>query len=428
MKKNAIYPVSHYPLHVATILFLFLVCILARTTFLQADTFEIRGGGFITGKLTNDPASSILKIRTNDGVDLEIAATKIKPALVTDEQEQAYQSWLKGKEDTAELHRAVSLECLNLARDPKALSYAHKERAVELDPSNENWSAIGYSQDKRTGEWTRRDVLQKRKGMISLPGNKWDTPQSKAIADFDKARAVDESKIKGLIDQHLRNLTQRGPAGVKAVEFFSTLVDPVAMEETYNLDNRLAIKKIYELLLKDASRADMYMELLAKMPDNSANAIFVKIAMEFPTGSQLVSQALELLERTEASREYAFQQFLNVISNEKSTTGAVDRAGSNVQSFADKRAIPTLIERLVSILSKQIVLPNPVAQSSDGSVSGGFGGPKTVTTKAPYPHSTVLSALRSLVDNANYEYNIPEWRIWYSNTFAKTNLDLRRDE
>ena len=151
MKKNAIYPVSHYPLHVATILFLFLVCILARTTFLQADTFEIRGGGFITGKLTNDPASSILKIRTNDGIDLEIAATKIKPALVTDEQDQAYQSWLKGKEDTAELHRSVSLECLNLARDPKALSYAHKERAVELDPSNENWSAIGYSQDKRTG-------------------------------------------------------------------------------------------------------------------------------------------------------------------------------------------------------------------------------------------------------------------------------------
>ena len=264
--------------------------------------------------------------------------------------------------------------------------------------------------------------------MVSLVGNKWDTPQSKAIADFDKARAVDKSKIEGLIDQNLRNLTQRGPAGVKAAEFFSILVDPVAMQQNHNLDNRLAINKIYDLLKKDASRADMYMELLAKLPENSSNATFVKIAMEFPAGSQLVSQALELLERTAASREYAFQQFLNVIINEKSTTGAVDRAGSNLQSFADKRAIPFLIDRLVSILSKTQTIPNPVSQSTDGSVSGGFGGPKTVTTKAPYRHSTVLSTLRSLVDNANYEYNISEWRIWYSNTFAKSNLDLRRDE
>ena len=427
MEKNPICFISHCPINVATILVLFLVGILARNTGVQADTFELRGGGIITGKLINDPASSVLKIRTNDGVDLEIASSKIKTSLVTPEHEKAYMSWLMGKEDTAELHRAVSLDCLNLSRDPKALSYAHKERAVELDPSNENWSAIGYSQDKLTGEWTRRDVLQKRKGMVSLPGNKWDTPQSKAIADFDKARLVETKKIEGLIDQHLRNLTQQGAMGAKAKEFFTTLVDPVAMKTIYNLDNRLAINKIYDLLQKDANRSDMYIDLLAKMPDNSANSVFVKIAMNF-TNSQLVSQAIELLERTEASREYAFQQFLNVISNDKSPTGAIDRAGSNVQSFADKRAIPILIDRLVSILSKQTVIPNPVSQSSDGSVSGGFGGPKTVTTKALYNHSTVLSALRSLVDNANYEYNIPEWRIWYSNTFAKTNLNLRRDE
>ena len=270
MEKNPICFISHCPINVATILVLFLVGILARNTGVQADTFELRGGGIITGKLINDPASSVLKIRTNDGVDLEIASSKIKTSLVTPEHEKAYMSWLMGKEDTAELHRAVSLDCLNLSRDPKALSYAHKERAVELDPSNENWSAIGYSQDKLTGEWTRRDVLQKRKGMVSLPGNKWDTPQSKAIADFDKARLVETKKIEGLIDQHLRNLTQQGAMGAKAKEFFSTLVDPVAMKTIYNLDNRLAINKIYDLLQKDANRSDMYIDLLAKMPDNSA--------------------------------------------------------------------------------------------------------------------------------------------------------------
>ncbi|HUP79574.1 MAG TPA: hypothetical protein VM260_13565, partial [Pirellula sp.] len=217
-----------------------------------------------------------------------------------------------------------------------------------------------------------------------------------------------------LIDQHLKGLTQRGPAGVKAAEFFNTL------------DNRLAIKRIYELLQKDLSRTDWYMELLAKMSENSANWVFVDIAMNSPN-SQLVNQAIELLERTEASREFAFHTFLNVIGNPKSKPSAVDRAGSNLQSFVDKRAIPTLIGRLVSIVTIKSTQQATNSISSDGGIAQNFGN-ATVESKSRVKHPSVLSSLLSVVHGVNFEYNIPEWRIWYANTFAKFNMDLRRDE
>ena len=404
----------------------FLVCTFAFGAGLQADTFEIRGGGIITGKLLNKTTSSVLQIRTYDGVELEIASSKLlkQPTLLTAEIEEAYKSSLFGKEDTAELHRAVSLECA--ARNQSALSIAHKERVVELEPSKENWAALGgYGEDKMTGEWVRREVLQKRKGMV-LAGNKWETPQSKAILDFIHNQKEDEGNINNKIDQHLKNLNKPAPLGVKAAEFFNTLVDPVAMEKAYKLDNRLAIKKIKELLQKDLSRTDWYMELLAKMPENSANWVFVDIAMNSPN-SQLVSQAIELLERTEASREYAFHRFLSAISDPKSKPSAVDRAGSNLQSFVDKRAIPTLIDRLVSILTIKLNKPATNSISSDGGISQNFGN-ATVESKNLVIHPTVLSALLSVVDGVNYEYRIPEWRVWYASTFAKFNMDLRRDE
>ena len=404
---------------------LFLVCTFAFSVRLQADTFEIRGGGIITGKLLNKPTSSILQIRTYDGVELEIASSKLlkPPTVLTAEIEEAYKSSLVGKEDTAELHRAVSLECVS--RNQTALSDAHKERVVELEPTKQNWAAIGYNEDKQTGEMVKREVLFKRKGMV-LAGNKWDTPQSKAIADFISKQEKDEGGINKLIDQHLKNLNKPAPLGVKAAEFFNILVDPVAMEKAFNLDNRLAIKRIKELLLKDTSRAEWYMELLAKMPENSANGAFVDIAMNSPN-SQLVSQAIELLERTEASREYAFHAFLNVIRAPKSKPGEVDRAGSNLQSFVDKRAIPALIERLVTILKI-----TSTKQATNTFGPGGSGtqtmGSATVVTNQAVNQPTVLSALLSVVDGVNYQYNIPEWRIWYAKTFAKVNMDLRRDE
>ena len=409
------------------LLLVFLVSLgrVASTGTLQADQFEIRGGGFISGKLLSEPSSPILKILTNDGVEIEIASGKIKStALIPADVQQVYKS-VAGKEDTVELHRAISMD---FNRDQKALSYAHRERVVELDPSDENWKALGeHAQNKLTGEWEPRDVLFKRKGMVSLGSKGWDTPQSKAITDSDSKQDKDAAKVRSLIDLNLKSPNDLSPKGAKATEFFNTLRNGPAFYEAYKLDHKLAIKHLFDLLKKDTApgRTDMFMAILAAMPGNSASPVFVDIAMN-SQNSELVSQALELLARNEWSREYAFQQFLNVIRNEKSKPPAVDRAGSNIQAFADQRAIPTLIDRLLTKVTRTTVTPSPTTLSSDGGVS--MGGPKINKEEGLYKHQTVLSALVDLADGANFQYDQAQWRLWYANTFAKSNLDLRRDE
>jgi hypothetical protein len=177
---------------------------------LRADTFEIRGLGTVTGKLLNEPTSSVLKILTNDGVELEIAAGKLKPpVIVPAEKEKAYLASFLGKEDSVELHRALSKDCL----DSKALSFAHKERIVELDPSPENWIALGdMTFDKKSGEFIKSEVAFKRKGMVHLGGRGWDTPQSHAIEELEKRTSKEEGDMRRLIKLNLQVLnSERGP-------------------------------------------------------------------------------------------------------------------------------------------------------------------------------------------------------------------------
>ncbi len=410
---------------VLLLVFLVSLCSVANPCILRADQFEIRGGGFISGKLLNEPSSPILKILTNDGVEIEIASGKIKSiALIPADVEQVYKT-VAGKADTVELHRAISMD---FNRDQKALSYAHRERVVELDPSDENWKALGeHAQNKLTGEWEPRDVLFKRKGMVSLGSKGWVTPQSKAITDSDSKQEKDAAKVRSLIDLNLKSLSDPSPKRVKAAEFFNLLSNGPAFYEAHKLDHKFAIKHLSDLLKKDTApgRTDMFMAILAAMPGNSASPVFVDIAMN-SQNSDLVSQALELLAGNELSREFAFQQFLNVIRNDKSKPPAVDRAGSNIQAFADQRAIPTLIDRLLTKVTRTTVTPTPTTQTSDGGIS--MGGPKVNKEEALYKHQTVLSALVGLADGANFQYDQVQWRLWYANTFSKSNLDLRRDE
>ena len=385
--------------------------VLAMNSSLNADTFQIVGAGTISGTILNDEKSAILKIRTNDGIVIEIPSGRIKLARVSAEFEQEYKAMV-AKEETAELHRAIS-QTLN--PDHKYLSIAHKERLVELQPSDENWGALGYFKDPKTGEWVRRDFINKRKGMLNVVG-KWDTPESQAIVEAEKRHKVAEGSLNNLIEQQRKNLSDGGPKRQKAVEFFD------------NLNDKLAIKKIYDLLLKDANfeRTERYMQILTKMPGNSASPVFVDIAMN-PQTESLRAQAIELLERNEASREFAFNHFLSIIGNPKSPPPVVDRAGSNLQNFVDKRAIPTLIDRLLSLVTKTTIVPGNNAINTKGNVAMSTG-PEKYETKTDYRHQTVLSALTIVSDGANWQYDQSSWWRWYAEKFAKTNLDLRRDE
>lgn len=407
--------------------------LISQASLLRADIFEIRGGGIITGKLLNDPKSPVFKIRTNDGVEIEIASGKLKPPVtISPEVEDIYKS-KAGKEDTAELHHDLDL-ALNLLKSP--LAYAHRERVVELDPSDANWGALSHSQNKQTGEWERTDVLQRRKGLVSLGSNKWDTIQSQSIIKYKTAEKLARAEMAKLFNIHLKNIDSKNPKqSSAAAEFFSLLNNSEAFYQKYQLNNRLAIKAISDLLLPkpDAPQAAspaFLMDLLVKMPEYLTYSVLVEIASESPN-SQLQQQALELLNRTEQSREYAFMRFwselLSASPKDKNYIQKVDRAGSNLQGFADKRAIPILIDRLLSKVTTTVTVPGSQTFNRDGSGGGMSTGGEKKTEKL-YQHQSILSALVGVAEGESYNYDQPAWRLWYARKYAKTNLDLRRDE
>ncbi len=410
------------------------VCFLSQSPFLRADIFEIRGGGTITGTLLNDPKSPVFKIRTNDGVEIEIPSGKLKqPVTVSPEVEAIYKK-MAGKEDTPELHRALALE-LNTPSRP--LTIAHRERVVELEPTDANWAALGgHAPNKQTGEWERKDVLEKRKGLVLSQANTWDTPQSQAILKNKTAEKLASAEMAKLFNQHLKNLDSKTPKlNSAAAEFFSLLGNSEAFYQKYQLNHRLAIKVISDLLLPksdspQAASPAFLMDLLIKMPDYLTYSVFVEIALESPN-SQLQQQALELLNRTELSREYAFMRFWNELlsasTRDKDYIQKIDRAGSNLQGFADKRAIPILIDRLNSKVTTDIKIPGSNTFNNDGSGGGmSTGGSKKI--ERLYQHQSILSALVGVAEGESYNYDQQAWRLWYARKYAKTNMDLRRDE
>jgi len=250
--------------------------------------------------------------------------------------------------------------------------------------------------------------------MHYVGSGKWDTPQSHAILEAEKKQLAEVGSLNKLINQHWAFVAEVGAKGEKAREFFKSLNDPKA------------IKQISDNLKKDVSRAGLCMEILAQMPGNSACPVFVDIAMNSPN-TALAGQAIELLERTPESREFAFYYFLGIIQNEKSLPAAVDRAANHLQGFADKRAIPSLINRLVTMVKRTFTKPQTNSISTNGNSSMSTG-PEKFETVDPYKHQSVLNVLVPLAEGANFQYDIPTWQKWYALTYAKTNLDLRRDE
>jgi len=409
--------------------------LLAQVSALRADTFEIRGGGFITGKLLNDPKSPIYKIRTNDGVELEIASGKLKPPVMLDPAVEDIYKSMAGKKDSPELHRAIGL-ALNSINPKGSLAYAHRERVVELEPNDANYVALGdHDQNKQTGEWERRDVSFKRQGLIySASSRSWETPQSQAIVDFKNKEKIARADMAKLFTQHLKNLDSKTPKlNSAASEFFALLGNSEAFYQKYQLRDRLAIKVISDLLKPESTQAAspaFLMELLARLPDYATSSVFVDVATNSPD-SQLQQQAIELLSRTEQSREYAFMRFWSALiqSNPKDKLyiQKTDRAANNLKGFVDKRAIPDLIDHLLSKVTTTLNIPGTNTFNKDGSGGGmSTGGQQKIDRL--YQHQSVLSALIAVADGESFAYDQQAWRIWYAQKYAKTNLNLRRDE
>jgi hypothetical protein len=71
----------------------------------------------------------------------------------------------------------------------------------------------------------------------------------------------------------------------------------------------------------------------------------------------------------------------------------------------------------------------PVGANGTGGGLGGLSmGSKSKKVSVKGNNRAVLAALTSLYPGVNFEYDVDEWKRWYTQNLTSTNVDLRRDE
>jgi hypothetical protein len=386
---------------------MFVVCSLDT----RADIVELKDGGVLYGKVLNPQSGTMVQIETEDGTLIEVDR-KIARIRISLERDKRYAQEVLERSDSLEDHRAIVEKCSN--DQMINIANAHRERIVELDPSDRaTWEALRYYPDEATGKWLRREVVWYRRGKIKGDRGQWYTWQEKALLDFDEKTKLLKRDAEREFDGKLKS-------------FFNGVPRLKAEAQAYltSLNNPLLLGRILKLIREgDPAEKQIGWTLIKQLPVRSAAPALIQIAME-ETDMGAVTQALGQLESgDEVVRENALNAFAARLGNPSTR----DRAAQCMSPFVDKRYISILINNL---LSEQIVRPagNPGGLNAGvGNGNIGLGGGSTPAQKRLVQHKDVLTTLSGLTGE-NFGYNIDQWKIWFAQTYAVTNLDLRRDE
>lgn len=383
----------------------------ANCSSLQADIVELKDGGVICGKVLNPQSGQTVQIETEDGSLLEFDRKLVK-IRVSLERDSKYLDIVSKRGDSLEDHRAIVDQCAS--QQMIGLANAHRERIVELDPSDRStWEILRYYPDEATGKWMRREVVMYKRGKLKGDKGRWFTWQEKALLEFDEKVKLQKRDAEREFDGKLKAyLSGNGRVKAEAEAYLQALNNP------------LLIGRLAKLFREGRpNERALCLQLLKQMPIRSVTPALISIAIE-DQDTQVVSEVLEVLQTgDETVREVAVTSFAMKLANPATR----DRAAYCMMPFNDKRFISMLINHL---LSTQVVQPaGPPGGLNAGTGGGGVGftGGAPAAQKRLVQHKDVLTALQGLTGE-NYGFNVEEWRRWFAYSYAVQNLDLRRDE
>lgn len=377
----------------------------------RGDIVELKDGGVIYGKVLNPQGGLMVQIEAEDGTLIEVDR-KLARIRISLERDKKYAQEVLQRSDSIQDHRAVVDKCSN--EQMINIANAHRERIVELDPADRaTWEALRYYPDEATGKWLRREVVWYRRGKIKGEKGQWYTWQEKALIDFDEKTKLLKRDAEREFDGKLKS-------------FFNGVPRLKAEAEAYlaAVNNPLLLGRIVKLIREgDPAEKQLGWQLIKQLPIQSAAPALISIAME-ETDMGLVAEALDMLQSGDQNvQEAALAAFAARLGNPSTR----DRAAYCMSPFVDKRYISILINHL---LSEQVVRPagNPGGLNAGvGNGNIGLGGGSTPAQKRLVQHKEVLTTLSGLTGE-NFGYNTDQWRAWFAQKFAVSNLDLRRDE
>ena len=378
-----------------------------------AETFELRNGGRLMGKLLNpdDRPRTSYRIKLDTGGEVTLAPTDVRKVRRLSENEKRYQTLLKQiPSDTAKHHLLVAKQCSKWML-PQQREF-HLQQVIRLEPNHaEARKALGY-REQADGSWAKPEDIKKAEGKTRVDG-KWVSAQQAKLMAADEARkqvAIRWKKDLRMWKKWMKDGRRRA----------------VAVKNFREIDDPMAASTLVELFQEESHAAtkEMFAEVLGKLDSGIAVSALAAAALDGDTEMRYHC-VRQLKENGHTSAMGYFRGALN-----SSSKSRINRAAYALGELGDKASILPLIYALRTTHTYKVGGGNqgmnatfdPTGRSG-GGLSMGNKKPKKVTKT--FNNRPVLTALVRLTDQ-DFEYNQPKWKSWYlSRTTPKTSL--RRD-
>ncbi len=398
--------------------FLLLAVAVTKGRLVLADSILLRNGTIVEGLCMNaaDKNATEWQIETSDGLQFTISRSDVKEIRPNTADQKKYAEAIASKDDSLEVHRRFVEACSKLGLD--TLADAHRERIVELDPTDKSaWAALDYLETSEG--WIRKDLFQKRRG-LQKKGTRYFIPQDLAIQQSNVQATQMEAAISKKVDKAIKDIRTNTVRTPEALQFLNSLRDP------------FAVPKLREVLKSERSNSNAQLrhqliEIISKIHSTAAVKALIDSALFDPDQSVRGESIAKL---SEFGRELAVEALTMLLRNgnpAKDKPETYDRVGEALATLGDERCIPRLIDCLVTEHIRAVPAQPAInaGAQSNGNMQFSQGQPKP--EKVSINNNGVLTALQSVTQGENFGFDVKAWQNWYAKTYAASNRNVLRD-
>ncbi|HLA84084.1 MAG TPA: HEAT repeat domain-containing protein [Thermoguttaceae bacterium] len=388
-----------------------IVLTLACVSPARGESFELRDGGRVVGRLLNPDESprKTYRIETLSGGRITLAADQVARREVLSPKESEYEKRRAESPDTIEGHWKLAEWCRE--NFLSAQRKVHLDRILQMDPDHPAArAALGYT--KVEGEWKTRRETMKDRGYQWFRG-RWRTAQEIEILKRQDETAKGRQKWFGLVKRYDTWLDgdrfEQGRQAILAID------DPAAVGA---LDHFLANGERREVKA-------IYLEALGRLNTPDAVKALAICAVE---DNDQETRLLCLDHLRKEKRPDVVAYFIRMLKHKDNEI--INRAAVGLSYMGDKSAVPPLIDALVTRHTYKINSGNPGnIGASFGSGGTGLGvGPRVQRVRVTKENQAVLDAIVSLVGgNVNFGFDVEAWKYWYAQHNKRPTVDARRD-
>ncbi|HEV7281155.1 MAG TPA: hypothetical protein VGN57_13210 [Pirellulaceae bacterium] len=372
-------------------------------------TVALESGGKLRAEI--HPATSLdgeTVILTAPGLLIELPKDAVEEAVAPDAILVEYASRAAAIPDAAPEHFALSEWCHENKLDPERTF--HLQRTVAFDPDHDAArKALGYT--KIDGRWVHPEQSYLDLGYVRYQGRWYSQGElDRLLADEEL-----EKRRRGYLrDMRTWRRQVGGRQGTEAILNFQRVQDPLAV---FAIGEMLKDEKVERMRRE-------YVDMLGRIPGGDATALLAHWAVHDPMGTVRETAIQRLVERRATHVVPSLIPYL-----EGDSLPHINTAAAVAGRLQDFRAVPALIDALVTEQKVTITTGGGISPSFGSNSAGGGGGglsagSSTRVEKRQVRNGEVLAALNAITGQ-NYQFDEDLWKRWYSETRNVKNVDLR---